>query len=269
MGIKIGIIGCAGRMGRMLVAEVLANKACTLAGGVEPAGSPFVGHDMAMLIGEKPCKKLVTDNVEALVKASDAIIDFTAPESTLKAAALAAKAKKIHVIGTTGFSEKQIAELRRHASKTAIVFAPNMSVGVNLLASLVRQVAGALGEDDFDIEVLEMHHSKKVDAPSGTALALGKAAAEGRKVKLEKVARRERDGVIGARPKGEIGFATLRGGDVIGDHTIIFAGDGERIELTHKASSRTIYAKGAVRAALWAKGKKPGLYTMKDILDIG
>jgi 4-hydroxy-tetrahydrodipicolinate reductase len=268
MVMKIGIIGCGGRMGRMLVAEVLASASASLAGGTEPKGSPLLKQDLGVLAGLAPCGKKVTDDLKALVAASDAIIDFTTPASTLKAAALAAEKKKIHVIGTTGLGPRELSELKKFSQKTAIIQAPNMSVGVNLLAALVREVASVLDEA-FDIEVLEMHHGKKVDAPSGTALALGQAAADGRKVKLAKVSRMERSGNVGARPKGEIGFATLRGGDVVGDHTVIFAGEGERIELTHKASSRAIYAKGALRAALWAKGRKPGLYTMRDVLGIG
>jgi 4-hydroxy-tetrahydrodipicolinate reductase len=262
---KIGIIGCMGRMGQMLVKEVIGNPATTLSGAATQPGDQTLGKDVGVALGLDPAGILITDNIESVIKASDGVIDFTMPEVTLQVAKLCASYKKIHVSGTTGLSDDDKAALANYAKETPIVWASNMSVGVNLLFSLVEQVAGIL-DDSSDIEIVEMHHNKKVDAPSGTALTLGESAARGRKVALEKVACKARDGQIGARPKGEIGFATLRGGDVIGDHTVIFASQGERIELTHKASSRTIYASGAVRACLWAKGKKPRLYHMKDVL---
>lgn len=259
---KIGIIGCAGRMGKTLVEEILGRNDCTLSGGTERASSPLIGTEIA------PGSKVkVSDNIEKLVEMSDAVIDFTKPEVSLNTAEFCAKHKRIHIIGTTGFSDQQRKLLEICAKETAILISSNMSVGVNLLQMLVEKVASVLG-DEFDIEIVEMHHRKKVDAPSGTALSLGEAAAKGRKVSLDKVATKSREGITGERNKGEVGFATLRGGDVVGDHTVIFAGDGERIELTHKASNRTIYAKGAVRAALWAKGKKPGLYSISDVLDL-
>jgi 4-hydroxy-tetrahydrodipicolinate reductase len=189
------------------------------------------------------------------------------PAATLALAELAAKAGTAHIIGTTGLSaedEKLIAEA---AKRTVVVKSGNMSMGVNLLAALVKQVAKTLGED-FDVEVVEMHHNKKIDAPSGTALMLGRAAAQGRGIKLEERSARGRDGVTGARRAGDIGFASLRGGTVVGDHTVIFAGPAERIELTHKAEDRMLFARGAVRAALWARGQKPGLYSMTDVLGL-
>jgi 4-hydroxy-tetrahydrodipicolinate reductase len=195
------------------------------------------------------------------------VIDFTAPAATLAHADLAAKFGTALIVGTTGLPASAKAKLKTSAKKTVIVQAPNMSTGVNVLLALTEKLAGVLA-DDYDIEIVEMHHRHKVDAPSGTALGLGEAAAKGRGVALEKVARRSRDGQVGARPKGEIGFATLRGGDVVGDHTVIFAADGERIEITHKASSREVFARGAVRAAMWAKKKKAGLYSMRDVLGL-
>lgn len=263
---KIGIIGCAGRMGRTLIKEIFSTKGCTLSGGVERKGSAYVGEDLGKLIGEETIGIAVTDDMENLVASSDAVIDFTSPASTLACAELAAKHKTAHIIGTTGLSGDDKAKIEGFAKKTAIVISPNMSIGVNLLISIVEQVAAKL-DDSYDIEVLEMHHNKKVDAPSGTALALGRAAADGRKTALPDVQKLSREGQVGARPKGEIGFATLRGGDVIGDHTVIFAGEGERIELSHKASNRQIYSRGAVKAAIWTKNRKPGLYSIKDVIN--
>jgi 4-hydroxy-tetrahydrodipicolinate reductase len=268
MGVmKIGVVGCAGRMGQMLVREIAATAGCTLAGGTGRMGSPVLGKDLGVLAGLDPLGVTVTDDPVALFAEADAVIDFTTPDLTERHAALAAQAETVLVIGTTGLNPSQQAAIATAATHTAIVQSPNMSLGVNLLLALVEQVAHTLG-DDFDIDILEMHHRRKVDAPSGTALGLGRAAAAGRGVALEDVWQKVRDGHTGARPRGEIGFATLRGGDVIGDHTVIFASDGERVELTHKASGRQIYAKGAVRAALWAQDKTPGLYSMRDVLGV-
>jgi len=264
---KIGIVGCAGRMGRMLIQEVLTTAGAELAGGVEPTG-PAVGQDLGTLVGAKPVRIAVGTDTRALFAASDAVIDFTSPGATKVHADLAASMGKALIIGTTGLGDDARAAIAAAAKKSVIVQAPNMSVGVNILLALTEKLAGTLGPD-YDIDILEMHHRHKVDAPSGTALGLGEAAAKGRKVNLKDVARATRDGQVGARPAGEIGFATLRGGDVIGDHTVIFAGNGERIEVSHKASSREIFAKGAVRAALWTAGKKPGpLYSMRDVLGL-
>ena len=206
-------------------------------------------------------------NPAALVAACDAIIDFTVPAVTVLNAELAASAGKVLVIGTTGIDAAQTRAIEAAARHTPIVWSPNMSLGVNLLMGLVEQVAATLGPD-YDIEIVEMHHRMKIDAPSGTALGLGRAAAAGRGVALEDVWVKSRDGHTGKREGGTIGFATLRGGDVVGDHTVMFAGLGERVELTHKAADRRIYARGAVRAALWAKGRAPGLYGMKDVLGL-
>jgi 4-hydroxy-tetrahydrodipicolinate reductase len=195
------------------------------------------------------------------------VLEFTSPTATLHHAELAAKHRKVHIVGTTGLEAPQIATLQRHAKQTAIVLAPNMSLGVNLLLRMVTQVARSL-DPDWDIEIVEMHHRAKVDAPSGTALALGKAAADGRGVALDRVAARGRDGMTGARRRGDIGFAVLRGGDVVGEHTVVFAADGERVEITHKATSREIFARGAIRAALWAQDKPPGFYSMADVLGL-
>lgn len=264
---KIAVMGTAGRMGRELLRAVAATRDCTISGGAEAAGSKFIGHDLGQLFGAEPIGIAVSDDAESVIAASDAILDFTTPAASAAFAALAAKAGVVHVIGTTGFDAASEAAVRAAAQKTAIIKAGNMSLGVNLLVALTRKVAAALGED-FDIEILEMHHRMKVDAPSGTALMLGEAAAEGRHAKLSDKAVRVREGHTGARVRGDIGFATLRGGSVVGDHTVIFAGDGERIELTHRASDRGIFARGAVAAARWGKGRAPGLYSMADVLGI-
>ena len=266
-GYKIGVVGCAGRMGRMLLQTIAGTDGCEIAGGTEPKGSPAVGQDAGVFAGLGELGVTVgADPVELFAKA-DAVIDFTAPAATAAHAELAAQAMAVHVIGTTGLSGEQQAVIAKAALHTPVVQAPNMSLGVNLLLDLVERVAGIL-EPDYDIEVVEMHHRHKVDAPSGTALALGHAAAAGRGVDLDQVAQKVRDGVTGERTRGDIGFATLRGGDVTGDHTVIFATPGERVELSHKATSREVFARGAVKAALWARGKPAGLYSMKDVLGL-
>lgn len=264
---KLAIAGAAGRMGRVLTRIVHETPGAEVAGGIEARGSSHVGADMGELSGIGPLGVAVSDDPLALFTRIDGIIDFTVPAATLALSELSAQARIVHVIGTTGIDaagEARIAAAARHAR---IVKSGNMSLGVNLLASLVRKVAASLGED-FDIEVLEMHHKHKIDAPSGTALLLGKAAAEGRGIDLATRSVRSRDGHTGARQQGDIGFATLRGGSVVGEHTVMFAGPAERIELTHKAESRDIFARGAVRAALWAMDKKPGLYSMTDVLGL-
>jgi 4-hydroxy-tetrahydrodipicolinate reductase len=254
-------------MGRALVEEIMVNSNCEISGGVVRLGSEFVGMDIGVLAGVEPVGINATASMEVLFDLSDAVIDFSNPAASIQAAKIASSKNKIHIIGTTGFSPEEIGLLVELAEKNVVVWSANMSVGVNILLELTRQVAAIL-DDSYDIEIVEMHHCRKVDAPSGTALALGNSAAAGRKVALSEVAMRSRDGIIGARPRGEIGFATLRGGDVVGEHSVIFAGDGERIELTHKASNRRIFSRGAVRAALWGVGKKPGLYSMGDVLGL-
>ena len=263
---KIGIVGCAGRMGRMLIREVLATPGCALSGGTEAQGDA-IGMDLGLLAGGNAAGIVVGADAKALFAASDVVIDFTVPAATKAHADLAAVTGKALIVGTTGLGADVLAAIEAAAKKAPVVRSANMSVGVNVLLALTQKLAATLG-DDYDIEIVEMHHRHKVDAPSGTALALGEAAAKGRGVSLSNAARRTRDGQVGARPKGEIGFATLRGGDVVGDHTVMFAAEGERIEITHKASSRELFAKGAVRAAVWAAGRAPGLYAMTDVLDL-
>ena len=263
--IKIGVVGCAGRMGRMLVAQVNATEGCVVAGATEHAGNTEIGQDVGTLAGLGLLGVTVGDDAAHMIAAVDAVIDFTIPEATLEHTRLAAQAGAAIVIGTTGISDEQSEELARAARHVPVVWAPNMSVGVTLLLALTEHVANVL-DDSFDIEVLEMHHRHKVDSPSGTALGLGRAAAAGRNSNLDDVKQAVRDGHMGERPVGEIGFATLRGGDVVGDHTVIFAGDGERIELSHKAASRRVFAAGAVRATQWTIGRDPGLYSMRHVL---
>ena len=264
---KIGIVGCAGRMGRMLGGVVLDTNGAELAGGTEVSGSPHLGADLGVLAGGEPSGLSAGDDPAEMFAAVDVVLDFTIPAASLAHARLAAEHGSALVIGTTGLSNADMDEIAQAAESTAIVHAGNMSLGVNLLVGLARQVAAALGSD-YDIEVLEMHHKHKIDAPSGTALMLGKAAAEGRGIAHDESAVMSREGETGARPDGAIGYATLRGGDVIGDHSVIFAGPGERIELVHKAGDRGLFARGAVRAAMWTVGQAPGLYTMHDVLGI-
>jgi 4-hydroxy-tetrahydrodipicolinate reductase len=263
---RIGILGCAGRMGRMLIQQTLQTEGAELAGGIDRPGTEE-GRDLAELVGLPAIGVTVGYDAAELFKSVDAVIDFTSPHATAAHAALAATSGCALIVGTTGLGAEQEQAIRLAAEKVPVVWTANMSLGVNLLLGLVEQVARALGTD-WDIDILEMHHRHKVDAPSGTALALGRAAAAGRQVDFEAEAVRSRDGITGPRRAGSIGFATLRGGDVVGDHTVIFAADGERIELSHKASDRRIFARGAVRAALWTRGQRPGLYGMKDVLGI-
>ena len=264
---KIGIVGCGGRMGRMNLASVAARDGCVIGGGTDAPGSPVVGSDIGLLAGGEAAGIAVGDDPVALFAAVDAVIDFTTPAATRRHAELAAQAEVVYVAGTTGLDAETQAMIEKAAVQTVVIQAANMSLGVNLLELVVEQVARAL-DADFDIDVLEMHHRHKVDAPSGTALMLGKAAARGRGVALDAVACKARDGQVGARPRGEIGFATLRGGDVAGEHSVIFAAEGEQVILTHKATSREVFSKGAVKAALWGRGKPAGLYSMRDVLGL-
>jgi 4-hydroxy-tetrahydrodipicolinate reductase len=261
------VVGAAGRMGRTLVRIIDETPGVHLAAAVERPGSPAVGSDASVLAGLAASGILVTDEPLAAFAAAEGVLDFTSPASSLDFADLAAQARIVHVLGTTGMGPDCDARISAAARHARIVRSGNMSLGVNLLAVLVRQAARALGSD-WDLEVLEMHHRHKVDAPSGTALLLGRAAAEGRGIDLAENSVRVRDGHTGARPEGTIGFATLRGGSVIGDHTVMLAGEGEMIELSHRALDRSIFARGAVKAALWARSRKPGLYSMLDVLGL-
>ena len=265
---RVVIAGAGGRMGRTLIHAIAATKGLTLAGAVDAPDSAVIGRDAGELAGLGPNGIKVVSDVAPLLKQADGLIEFTIPAATLAFAELTAAAGLVHVIGTTGHSAKEEAVIAKAAARATIVKSGNMSLGVNLLAALVKRVAQTLN-DDYDIEIVEMHHNKKIDAPSGTALMLGRAAAAGRGVDLGDRSARGRDGMTGARRSGDIGFASLRGGTVVGDHTVTFAGPAERIELTHRAEDRLIFARGALHAALWARGKKPGLYSMADVLALG
>jgi len=265
--IRLIVAGAGGRMGRTLVKAIAETPGLMLAGATEGEGSPLLGQDSGALAGLPPNRVVVTSEVRPLTLAADAIIDFTVPAATVRLAALAAETHLAHIIGTTGMSAADDAKVAEAAKKTAIMKSGNMSLGVNLLAVMTRKVAQALDEE-FDIEILEMHHNKKIDAPSGTALLLGEAAAAGRKIDLAARSARGRDGHTGARKAGDIGFAVLRGGTVAGEHHVIFAGHDERIELSHKATDRMIFARGALKAAKWCQGRAPGLYSMLDVLGL-
>lgn len=264
---KIAIAGAAGRMGRTLTRIASETSGIEIAGGLELSGSPQVGSDMGELAGIGKLRVKVSSDPARLLAQVDAIIDFTVPEATVALGEIAAQRRLVHVIGTTGLSAEDESKIRDAARKARIIKSGNMSVGVNLLAALVEKIARTL-PSDFDIEIMEMHHRHKVDAPSGTALLLGQAAAAGRNVELKEKAIRGRDGQTGARPHGHIGFGSLRGGSVVGEHSVIFAGPSERIELVHRAESRDIFAHGAMRAALWAEDKQPGLYSMADVIGL-
>ena len=263
----IVITGVSGRMGQMLLQAVAESDAARLVGAIERPGHDWIGQDVGTATGGAPLGVVVTDDpLEAFAKAQ-AGIDFASPAATVEFAALAAQARAVHVIGTTGLTPEDLTKIDAAALHAVIVRAGNMSLGVNLLVGLTRKVAAALGED-FDIEVIEAHHRHKVDAPSGTALMLGQAAAEGRGVELATASERGRDGITGAREPGHIGFAAIRGGDIVGEHDVLFAGPGERIILRHVATDRQIFARGALRAALWGQDKAPGHYSMADVLGL-
>jgi 4-hydroxy-tetrahydrodipicolinate reductase len=265
--LRLIVAGAGGRMGRTLVRAIAETDGVVLAGALEDERSPLIGQNSGELagIGQNNCR--LTADADAELAHADGVVDFTVPGATVALAAAVAKAGKIHVAGTTGLSAADEASLKDAAKGAVIVHSGNMSLGVNLLAALVKRVAKTL-DAAFDIEILEMHHKAKVDAPSGTALLLGKAAASGRGIELSGHSARGRDGITGARKVGDIGFAALRGGSVVGEHSVIFAGPAERLELTHKAEDRMIFARGALHAALWARGQKPGLYSMADVLGL-
>jgi len=266
-GVGIAVVGASGRMGRMLVQAVGQTPGARLSGATERPGHPWIGRDVGEALGGPALGVLVEDDPLEVFARSQAVLDFTAPEATVLHADLAAQARLTHVVGTTGLERPQLERLAAAARHAVIVRAGNMSVGVNLLTVMARRVAAVLGPE-YDIEIVEMHHRAKVDAPSGTALMLGEAAAAGRRINLADAAERGRDGVTGARADGAIGFASLRGGDIVGEHTVIFAGPGERLSLGHVATDRALFARGAVRAALWGQGQPPGEYTMIDVLGL-
>ncbi|MGL5114670.1 MAG: 4-hydroxy-tetrahydrodipicolinate reductase [Beijerinckiaceae bacterium] len=264
---RLVVVGAAGRMGQALVRAVHAAPGFALAGAIEREGSSVLGQDAGSVAGVGPLGVAVTDDPLSAFAAADGVLDFTTPAATVHFSELAAQARIAHVIGTTGLADADFARLRAASRHCVVVQSGNMGLGVNVLATLVKRAAAALGPD-YDIEIVEMHHRMKVDAPSGTALLLGEAAAEGRGISLKDHMDKARDGHHGARKAGDIGFASLRGGTVAGEHSVILAGAGERIVLTHIAESRDNFAHGAVKAALWAHGRKPGYFSMMDVLGL-
>lgn len=264
---KIAVLGCSGRMGRMLVRAVDENEHAELSGVTEREGSDWIGRDLGEALGGGPRGLTVAADPLEVFAGAEAVLDFTSPAASVAHAELAAQARAVHVIGTTGFEADHLPPFEAAARHAVVIRAGNMSLGVNLLTALTRKVAAAL-DADYDIEIVETHHRMKVDAPSGTALMLGEAAAEGRGVRLDHVSDRGRDGITGARQRGHIGFAALRGGDVVGEHDVIFSGEGERLILRHVATDRMLFARGAVKAALWGRGRKPGEYDMLDVLGL-
>ena len=264
---RLIVAGAGGRMGRALVRVISETPGAVVTGALEAPGSELLGKDAGVLAGLPANGVTLSADLWSLSANADGILDFTVPGATIANVAIAAERGLVHIIGTTGLSPSDMAVIKSVTSRAVVVQSGNMSLGINLLAALVKRVAQSLDES-FDIEIVEMHHKAKIDAPSGTAFLLGEAAAAGRGVDLHTRSARGRDGHTGSRRSGDIGFASLRGGSVTGDHSVIFAGAMERIELTHRAEDRTMFAQGAVKAALWAHGKKPGFYTMADVLGL-
>ncbi|WP_317993586.1 4-hydroxy-tetrahydrodipicolinate reductase [Bartonella gliris] len=265
---RLTVVGANGKMGRELITAIQRRKDVELCAVLVRKGSPFVDKDASTLISSDFINIPITDDPENAFSNTEGILDFSQPQASILYADYAAQKGLVHIIGTTGFSKTEEAQIADFAKYTTIVKSGNMSLGVNLLANLVKKAAKALEADDFDIEIYEMHHSSKVDAPSGTSLLLGQAAAEGRNVMLKNVSVSERNGYTGKRQKGTIGFACSRGGTVVGDHSVIFAGPNERIVLSHIAQERSLFANGALKAALWAKNHENGLYSMLDVLGL-
>ena len=264
---RLVVAGAEGRMGQTLIRLINDEAGVVLAGALERPESGAIGKDAGVVAGSGQLGVHITADIEGALSDADAIVDFTAPAATVAMTAAAAKAGVAHVIGTTGLTGADHQAIDAAAERTVIVQAGNMSLGVNLLAQFVRKAAEAL-DATFDVEISEMHHRHKTDAPSGTALLFGRAAADGRGIDLADRSVRSRDGHVGPRRAGDIGFASLRGGTTVGDHTVIFAGDGETIELTHRAFDRAIFAHGAIKAAQWARGRAPGRYSMADVLGL-
>lgn len=263
----IVITGASGRMGQMLMKTIMQSDTMHLVGAIEQSGHDWVGRDVGDAMGSASIGVIVSEDAVTVISDADAIIDFTIPQATVAFAEIAAAAGVAHIIGTTGFDAEHLAQIANSAKRTPIVRAGNMSLGVNLLVKLTKQVAATL-DADFDIEIIEAHHNKKIDAPSGTAIMLGEAAAEGRNVRLEDVRDTNREGIVGARKKGDIGFVAIRGGDIVGEHDVMFASPAERLTLRHVASDRTVFARGALKAALWAQSQMPGEYDMFDVLGL-
>jgi 4-hydroxy-tetrahydrodipicolinate reductase len=264
---RLVVAGAGGRMGRTVIKAIAETDGVALAGAIEAPGAAVIGRDAGELAGLGGSGIAVSPEAPGPLAEADGLVDFTIPAATMALVEQSSARRLVHIIGTTGFTPEQEKIITAAAIRARIVKSGNMSLGVNLLAALAKRVARTL-DGEFDIEILEMHHNKKIDAPSGTALLLGAAAAAGRSIDLAGRSVRVRDGHTGARRVGDIGFASLRGGTVVGEHSVIFAGPHERIELVHKAEDRMIFARGAIKAALWARGQKPGLYSMADVLGL-
>ena len=265
--LKVVITGASGRMGQTLVNLVTKSDKLELVGAIERLNHEWVGQDIGVAMGGSELGVVVSEDPIEVIANAEAVIDFTTPSATIEFSKLAAQARAIHVIGTTGMSEEDLEKIKAASFHSVVVRAGNMSLGVNLLAALTKKVAAAL-DDEFDIEIIEAHHKHKVDAPSGTALMLGEAAADGRGIRLAELADRARDGITGARNKGSIGFSSIRGGDIIGKHDVLFASNGEQLTLSHNATDRNIFARGAIKAVLWGIDKQPGQYDMMDVLGL-
>ncbi|HKK00633.1 MAG TPA: 4-hydroxy-tetrahydrodipicolinate reductase [Desulfuromonadales bacterium] len=265
--IKVAVTGAAGRMGGRIITAICEAEGTVLAGAVERPGHPQVGQDAGSLAGVGPLGVAISDSLEAALKDADVLIDFTFPEVTLANLGVCARLGKQLVIGSTGFTPEQRAKVAEGAAKIPVVLAPNMSVGVNACFKLLKEAAQILGPG-FDVEIVELHHNKKKDAPSGTAVRMGEVVADALGRDYNQVANYHREGMCGERTKEEIGMQTVRGGDIVGEHTVYFIGMGERIEITHRAMSRDMFARGAVRAAGWLAGKPAGLYDMQDVLGL-
>lgn len=265
--LKIAVIGAAGRMGGFLIKAVTEAEGITLTAAIERAGHPMVGQDAGLIAGCGALDVIIGDKLEQELLAADILIDFTFPEVTLANAKVCAELGKMMVIGSTGFTPEQRQQLADITSNIAVMLAPNMSVGVNACFKLLKEAANILGED-FDVEIVELHHNKKKDSPSGTAVRMGEVVADALDRDYNKVANYHREGMCGERSHEEIGMQTVRGGDIVGEHTVYFIGMGERIEITHRAMSREMFSRGAARACQWMQGKEPGMYDMQDVLDL-
>ena len=265
--LKVVVTGASGRMGQTLINLITNNGKLELVGALERSNHEWIGQDIGAAMGGSELGVIVSEDPVEVIANAEAVIDFTTPSATIEFSKLAAQARAIHVIGTTGMSDEDLEKITAASFHSVIVRAGNMSLGVNLLVALTKKVAAAL-DDEFDIEIVEAHHKHKVDAPSGTALMLGEAAADGRGISLTEAEDRGRDGIIGARNKGSIGFASIRGGDIVGRHDVLFASNGEQLTLSHNATDRNIFARGALKAALWGRDKQPGQYDMMDVLGL-
>ena len=265
--LKVVVTGASGRMGQTLVNLIAKSDKLELVGALERPNHEWIGKDIGLAMGGSKLDVVVSEDPIEVIANAEAVIDFTTPSATIEFSKFAAQARAIHIIGTTGFSEKELEKIKAASFHSVVVRAGNMSLGVNLLVALTRKVAAALDEE-FDVEIIEQHHKHKVDSPSGTALMLGEAAADGRGISLIETAVRGRDGITGARKKGSIGFASIRGGDIVGKHDVLFASNGEQLILSHNATDRNIFARGALKAVIWGRDKQPGQYDMMDVLGL-